>query len=236
VNVFDSVWAWFTNPENWSGYDSIPVRLVEHLGYSALAIACALLIAFPLGAILGHLHRGQALVLTIANLIRALPTLGLLTLLVILAGIGLMPPMVALVVLAIPPILVNTYEGVRFVNAGVVDAAKGVGLRGPAILFRVELPVALPIIMLGIRLAAIQVVSSATIAAYVGLGGLGRFIFDGLGRQDFAQMAGGSVIVALLAIVTEIVFILIAVLATSPGVRGRERFRFSPLSRKKVMP
>lgn len=234
MNIFDEVIGWFTNPENWSGYDSIPVRLVEHIGYSALALAVAFAIAFPLGMILGHLHRGQAVVLTIANVVRALPTLGLLTLMVILAGIGLLPPMVALIVLAIPPILVNTFEGIRFVDARVVDAARGVGMREGAILFRVEMPIALPIIFLGIRLAAIQVVASATIAAYVGLGGLGRFIFDGLGRQDFPMMAGGSVIAALLAILTEVAFVLVAKFATSPGVVGKERFRLSTHTRKNI--
>ncbi|MFE4196916.1 ABC transporter permease [Paenarthrobacter sp. NPDC056912] len=224
MNVFELVNTWFAQPTTWSGPDSIPVRVAEHLLYSGLAMLIAAAIALPLGTVLGHVHRGQAVVLTIANTIRALPTLGLLTLLVILSGIGFLPPLIALVVLAIPPMLVNAYEGVRNVDPTVVDAARGVGLRGFSTLMRVEIPVALPTILLGIRLAAIQVISAATIAAYVGLGGLGRFIFDGLGRRDFGQVAGGSIVAAILAIAIEILFIVLASAITSPGVSRKPRF------------
>jgi osmoprotectant transport system permease protein len=223
MNVIELVTDWLALPTTWSGSDSIPTRVAEHLLYSALAMLIAAAVALPLGTLLGHLHRGQTIVLTIANTIRALPTLGLLTLVVILSGIGFLPPLIALVVLAIPPMLVNAFEGVRNVDPAVVDAARGVGLRGPATLLKVEIPVALPIILLGVRLAAIQVISAATIAAYVGLGGLGRFIFDGLGRRDFGQVAGGSIVAAILAIATEIFFILLASAITSPGVSRNSR-------------
>lgn len=223
MNVIELVNAWFAAPTTWSGTESIPTRIAEHLLYSLLAMLIAAVIALPLGTVLGHLHRGQTLVLTIANTIRALPTLGLLTLVVILSGIGFLPPLIALVVLAIPPMLVNAFEGVRSVDPTVVDAARGMGLRGRATLLEVEIPVALPIILLGVRLAAIQVVSAATIAAYVGLGGLGRFIFDGLGRRDFGQVAGGSIVAAALAIATEVLFVLVASAITSPGVSRRAR-------------
>jgi osmoprotectant transport system permease protein len=223
MNVIELVNAWFAEPTTWSGTESIPVRVAEHLLYSMLAMLIAAAIALPLGSVLGHLHRGQTLVLTIANTIRALPTLGLLTLVVILSGIGFLPPLIALVVLAIPPMLVNAFEGVRSVDPTVVDAARGMGLRGRSTLLSVEVPVALPIILLGVRLAAIQVVSAATIAAYVGLGGLGRFIFDGLGRRDFGQVAGGSIVAAALAIATEVFFVLLAATVTSQGVSRRRR-------------
>ncbi|MEA5456783.1 ABC transporter permease [Sinomonas sp. JGH33] len=241
MNLFDLVAAWFAEPSTWSGPDSIPTRVAEHLQYTALAMLIAAVIALPLGTVLGHLHRGQALVLTIANTIRALPTLGLVTLVVILSGIGLLPPLIALIVLAVPPMLVNSFEGVRNVDPSVVDAARGVGLRGTATLLGVEIPVALPIILLGVRVAAIQVVSAATIAAYVGLGGLGRFIFDGLGRRDFGQMAGGSIVAAVLAVATEVVFVLLTAFATSPGVSRRSRIgslgslvRFTLQPRKQI--
>ncbi|OIH85104.1 ABC transporter permease [Arthrobacter sp. UCD-GKA] len=242
MNVFELMDTWLSLPSSWSGPESIPVRIGEHLFYCVIAMLIAGVIAVPLGAILGHLGRGEVVVLTIANSIRALPTLGLLTLMVILTGIGLLPPLIALIILAIPPMLINVFEGVRGVDPAVVDAARGVGLTPAATLVRVELPVALPLVLLGIRLAAIQVVSAATIAAYVGLGGLGRFIFDGLGRRDFGQVAGGSLVVAVVAIATEIVFVLGAWALTSPGVRQRRRFSFtgpgqpgSPIfNRKKV--
>ncbi|MGW6174114.1 ABC transporter permease [Arthrobacter sp. NPDC055138] len=229
MTVFELVGLWLASPSTWAGPESIPVRVGEHLVYSLLAMVIAATIALPLGATLGHLRRGEIVVLTVANSIRALPTLGLLTLVVILSGIGILPPLIALVVLAVPPMLVNVFEGVRAVDPVVVDAARGVGLRGFATLWRVEVPVALPLILLGIRLAAIQVVSAATIAAYVGLGGLGRFIFDGLGRRDFGQVAGGSIVAALLAVATEIFFVLLAASITSPGV-SRRCFPFQKLS------
>lgn len=236
MNIVDLVSTWFAQPTTWSGPDSVPTRVAEHLLYSALAMLIAAAIALPLGTFLGHLHRGQAVVLTIANTIRALPTLGLLTLVVILSGIGFLPPLIALVVLAIPPMLVNAYEGIRSVDPAVVDAARGVGLRGPATLLRVEIPVALPIILLGVRLAAIQVISAATIAAYVGLGGLGRFIFDGLGRRDFGQVAGGSIVAAILAIGTEVFFVLLASAITSPGVSRRSPTTWRGTSTQSVRP
>lgn len=223
MNPIELVSNWFRNPVNWSGASGIPSRVSEHLQYSLLAMVIAALIAIPLGLILGHLNRGEIVVLTIANSIRALPTLGLLTLLVILAGIGLLPPLIALIVLAIPPMLVNTFEGIRNVDRFTVDAARGIGLRGSSILWTVETPVALPLILLGVRLAAIQVISAATIAAYVGLGGLGRYIFDGLGRRDFSQVIGGSILVALLAIATELFFVALGSAVVSPGVTRRSK-------------
>lgn len=222
MNPFDLVAQWFQNPDTWAGPGGIPTRVAEHLQYSILALGIAAAIAIPLGMVLGHLNRGEILVLTLANSIRALPTLGLLTLVVILAGIGLLPPLVALIVLAIPPMLVNTFESIRGVDRFVVDAARGIGLRGPGILFRVEAPVALPLILLGMRLSAIQVVSAATIAAFVGLGGLGRYIFDGLGRRDLGQVIGGSILSAVLAIGTELFFIILSALLVSPGVSRRK--------------
>ncbi|MFJ2618007.1 ABC transporter permease [Glutamicibacter sp. NPDC087344] len=221
MSIVELVIQWFSQATTWSGPESIPIRLAEHLLYSFLALAVAAVIAIPLGLYFGHLRKGEIFVLTTANSIRALPTLGLLTLVVIASGIGILPPLIALVVLAVPPMLVNAFEGVRAVDHTIVDAAKGVGMTSRSILWKVELPVALPLVLLGIRLAAIQVVSAATIAAYVGLGGLGRFIFDGMGRRDFGQVAGGSIIIAIVAIGIEVVFIALAALVTSPGITQR---------------
>lgn len=224
MTLFQQAIDWLTTSANWQGPEGISARLAEHVAYSLLAMAIAAVIAIPLGLLLGHFNRGEVAILTAANSIRALPTFGLLTLLVIVSGIGLMPPIVALVVMAVPPMLVNTFEGIRTVDRTVVDAARGLGLGHRRVLFTVEAPVALPLIMLGARLAVIQVVSAATIAAYVGLGGLGRFIFDGLGRRDFPQVAGGATLAALVAILTEVAFVLAARACVSPGISRRSRF------------
>lgn len=223
MSILELVIQWFGQTTTWTGPESIPTRTAEHLLYSFLALAIAALIAIPLGLHFGHARKGEIFVLTTANSIRALPTLGLLTLVVIAAGIGILPPLVALVVLAVPPMLVNAFEGIRAVDPTIVDAARGVGMAGRSILWKVELPVALPFVLLGIRLAAIQVISAATIAAYVGLGGLGRFIFDGMGRRDFGQVAGGSLVIAIVAIFIEVAFIALAALITSPGIT-KKRF------------
>lgn len=221
MSIIELVISWFSQATTWTGPESIPTRVAEHLVYSFLALAVAAIVAIPLGLHFGHARKGEIFVLTTANSIRALPTLGLLTLVVIAAGIGILPPLIALVVLAVPPMLVNAFEGIRAVDQTIVDAAKGVGMTSRSILWKVELPVALPFVLLGMRLAAIQVVSAATIAAYVGLGGLGRFIFDGMGRRDFGQVAGGSVVIAVVAIGIEVAFIVLAAVVTSPGITKR---------------
>lgn len=215
--------GWLFDPVNWSGSDGIPQRLVEHLGYVALTMIIALVIAVPLGAWVGHTGRGGFLVVGSANALRALPTLGVLILLVFPFGLSLFGPLVALIVLAIPPLLAGTYAGLRNVDPAVVDAARGMGMRGREVLLRVELPNALPLIIGGVRSAVLQVVSTATIAAYVGLGGLGRFIFDGLAQRDFPQMIGGSILVAVLAIVADLLLAALQKLIVSPGLQAAPR-------------
>jgi osmoprotectant transport system permease protein len=219
MNTMQLAWDWLTDPAQWSGPDGIPVRLGQHVWYSSLALLLATLIALPLGLFIGHTGRGAFVAVNSANAARALPTLGILILVVLGWGIGLLPVLVALVALAIPPILVNTYEGIRTVEADLKDAARGMGMTGRQVLLRVETPVALPLILLGMRTAAIQIVSTATIAAYVALGGLGRFIFDGLARRDYEMVVGGAVLVVLLAIGTQVLFALIQRMVVSPGLR-----------------
>jgi osmoprotectant transport system permease protein len=230
-----TIFGWLFDPANWSGPTGIPQRLVEHLGYTALTLLIALVIAVPLGAWIGHTNKGGFLVVGLANGLRALPTLGLLVLLVGAMGIGLLGPLIALVVLAVPPILAGTYAGVRNVDPAIVDAAHGMGMRGRDVLFQVELPNALPLIIGGVRSAVLQVISTATIAAFVALGGLGRFIVDGLAVRDFGQMIGGSVLVALLAIVADLLLAGLQKLLVSPGLQaaaaaqsGRRRLKVVP--------
>lgn len=223
-----NLFGWLFDPAHWSGPGSIPQRLVEHLGYTALTIAIAIVIAVPLGAWIGHTGRGGFLVVGSANGLRALPTLGVLVLLVQWTGLGITGPLIALIFLAIPPVLAGTYAGVRNVDPAVVDAARGMGMHSRDVLFGVELPNALPLIIGGLRSSALQVISTATIAALVGLGGLGKFITDGLGQRDFPQMIGGSILVALLAVIVDLILAGLQKLLVSPGLQaesGRRRPR-----------
>ncbi|MBD9732180.1 ABC transporter permease [Streptomyces sp. H28] len=221
MNVLTFVDAFFSNAAHWHGYDGIPRRLLEHLQYTLLALSVAAAIGLPVGLLTGHTGRGGNAVAFVANAARALPSFGLLVLVVLLIGFGLLPVMIPLVVLAVPPILVTTYEAVRTVDPSPVDAARGMGMRESRILFQVELPVALPLVLSGLRSAAIQIVSTATIAAYVSLGGFGRYIIDGLYQRDYAKVVGGATLVALLALLTLGVFWAAGRLAVSPGVRRR---------------
>ncbi|MEW2613388.1 ABC transporter permease [Streptomyces sp. NPDC047880] len=221
MNVLNFVNAFFSDSAHWHGYDGIPQRLLEHVQYSLLALALAAAIGLPVGLLTGHTGRGGNALAFIATAARALPSFGLLVLIVIVMGFGLLPVMIPLVVLAVPPILVTTYEAVRTVDPAPVDAARGMGMHESRILFQVELPVALPLILSGLRSAAIQIVSTATIAAYVSLGGLGRYIVDGLYQRDYEKVVGGATLVAVLALVTLALFWAAGRVAVSPGVRRR---------------
>lgn len=214
---------WLTSPAQWSGPDGVPARVGEHVYYTVVALLIAAVLALPVGLYTGHTGRGGFLAASVANFARALPTIGLLVIIVQGMGIGLVPPLIVLVALAVPPVLINAYEGIRGVDAELKDAARGVGMTGREVLFRVELPAAMPLILLGLRTAAIQIVATATVAAYVGLGGLGRFIFDGLSRQDYQALAGGTVFAVLLALAVSLVFMLLRRLLVPRGVRLQEK-------------
>jgi osmoprotectant transport system permease protein len=215
------IWSFLTAGSNWSGANGFPVRLAQHLGYSAEALAIATAIGLPLGLFCGHTGRGGGALSMASNAARALPTLGLLTLFAVAIRVGLTAAIIPLVLLAIPPILVNTYVGVRNVDQALVDAARGMGLRPSQVLFGVEVPVALPLVVLGLRNSALQVVSTATIAAEVGIGGLGRYIIDGYATNDYAELGAGAVMVAAFAITVEALFLLSQRLVVSPGLRAR---------------
>lgn len=206
---------------NWSGSSGFLHRLLQHVGYSGLTILIAIAVALPLGLVTGHTRRGGALLTLVSNTTRALPTLGLLTIFAITIGVGLEAAVVPLLLLAIPAILVNTNVGITSVDQTLVDAAHGMGLTPRQVLWQVEIPIALPLIILGLRTAALQVVSTATIAAYVGLGGLGRFIIDGQGSGNYAELGAGAVVVAVFAISTEALFFAAQRVLVSPGVRIR---------------
>jgi osmoprotectant transport system permease protein len=223
--VFAQILQWLTDPTNWSGPLGVPERLLEHLEYTLMSVAIGALIAIPLGAFIGHTGRGSFLVAGLANGLRALPELGLLILLVLLIGIGVLPVVLALVVLAIPPLLAGTYAGISNVDRSVVDAARGMGMRESSVLWRVEIPNALPLILGGLRTAMLQVIATATIAAYVALGGLGRYVIDGQAIRNYAEMVSGAILIAALAIIIELLLVLVQRLVVSPGVRQVKRRR-----------
>ncbi|GHJ40521.1 ABC transporter permease [Streptomyces sp. TS71-3] len=221
MNVFHFMQAFFSDSAHWHGYDGIPQRVLEHIEYSAAALAIAAAIGLPIGMVTGHTGRGGNALAFVATAARALPSFGLLVLMFVLIGLSTLPVMIPLVVLAVPPILVTTYEAVRSVEASPVDAARGMGMHPVKILFQVELPVALPLILSGLRSAAIQIVSTATIAAYVSLGGIGRYIVDGLYQRNYEKVVGGAALVAVLALLVLALFWTVGRTFVSRGVRRR---------------
>lgn len=219
MSLFGDALSWLTDPGNWSGSGGIPARLLEHLTYSGVTLAVALAVAVPLGLWVGHTGRGSGVVVGLAGALRALPTLGLLTLFTLLLGLGLVPPIIALVLLAIPPILSGTYAGIANVAPSLKDAGAAMGMTGGQVLTRVEVPNALPVILGGIRNAALQVVATVTVVAYINLGGLGRYLIDGLAVRDYERMLGSVVLVAVLALAVDALLALAQRLSTSPGLR-----------------
>ncbi|HEY0530302.1 MAG TPA: ABC transporter permease subunit [Actinoplanes sp.] len=202
---------------------SIPQLILSHLWYVALALLIGTVIALPVGLWIGHTGRGSFLAINAGNAGRSLPTLGLLMLMVTLLGLGLTPVLIALTVLAIPPILTSAYAGIRSLDQRVVDAARGVGMRPWQVLTQVELPMALPVLMSGLRSAALQVVATATVAAAVGLGGLGRLLIDGLAVNDYSRVLAGAIVVAVLAVALDLLLALAQRRLVSPGLSGRAR-------------
>ncbi len=241
----DRVPVWLNDPSNWTGPDGLLVRIREHLVYTGIAVLVAVLIALPLGLLIGHTGRGVVLVAGVANGLRAVPTLGFVILLVVwispkihsqVAVPGLIPrgglpyilPIeIVLILLAIPPILTNTYAGVQAVDPAARDAARGMGMREGQVIAKVEFPCALPLIMSGIRSSTLQVIATATVAAYVPfLGGLGRFIIDGDQqlydlRYGYPAMVSAGIVVAVLAVLVDAVLNGVQRLVVSRGVSER---------------
>jgi len=204
--------AWFADTANWSGRDAIPVRLGEHLLISGLAMAAALALALPIGLYIGHSGRFGFVAINLANIGRAVPSYAVL---VVFFGIFVMetrnaalftngPTVLAMIALAVPPIVTNAWVGLRAVDTDLVEAARGMGMRESQVLRRVELPLALPVILAGIRTATVQVIATAALGAVIGGGGLGRYIVQGLARFDDARLLAGAVMVAALAIGAEV--------------------------------
>ncbi|WP_370587319.1 ABC transporter permease [Yimella sp. cx-51] len=223
------VWQWFTDGATWAGETGILNRLQEHVVYSLITVLIAAAIGIPLGTWIAHTGRMKWLIAA-ANAARAIPSLGLLFVAAAWAAPRLSgdlaftaPSIFVLVLLAIPPILAGAHAGVSEVDPAARDAAKGMGMTGGQVFSRVELPNALPLIFSGVRSATLQVIATATIAASVGLGGLGRYLIDGLAQQQYEVMVGGSLLVAALALLIDLIFALVQRRVVSPGLTGRTR-------------
>jgi osmoprotectant transport system permease protein len=221
MSVLRGVLEWFADPANWQGADGVPVRSLQHIWYSFAATVGAIAIALPVGLALGHTGRGGQLAINISNLGRAIPSFGIIILVVIVAGLGFTPVFITLVALALPPIVTNSYVGIRAVDPEIREAAEGMGMTGWQVLRRVELPVALPLVMAGIRTSAVQVVATATLAAFIGLGGLGRYIFDGFSQRNTPEVVAGALLVAALSLLTEFALEALQRAVVSQGVVRR---------------
>lgn len=219
--------AWFTDPTHWTGNDSIPLRVGEHVALSVGGLGLAVLVAIPLGLLIGHTGRGSVVVVGASTIGRAIPSVAILGLafpvtLTLGWGLGVPPTLLALMILAIPPILTNLYIGLRDVDPELRDAATGSGMTGRQLLARVEWPLALPLALTGMRTAAVTVVATATIGAILSTGGLGRYIIDGIAQQDYPKMVAGALLVMLLAFAVEALFAVLQRRAVSTGIRSHE--------------
>lgn len=219
--------SYLSTAANWTGSAGLAERTAEHLEYTALAVTASALVAIPIGLIIGHTGRGQVLVVSAVNGLRALPTLGVLLLGVLLFGLGLGPPIVALMLLGMPPLLAGTYAGIASVDPLVVDAARAMGMTEAQVVLRVEIPNALPLILGGLRSATLQVVATATVAAYASLGGLGRYLIDGIKERQFHIALVGALMVAALALSLDGLLAL-AGWASVPGTGRLSRFWHQP--------
>ena len=220
---------WLFAAEHWSGNDGIPTRVWEHVQVSLISLLIAALIAVPLGLWIGHRRQGGFVTVQVANVGRSIPSLAILSFMLLLAielwptlAFGFPPVVAALVLLAVPVILINTYIGVREVDADVVEAARGMGLTGRQILSRVEVPLAVPLVLTGLRLAAVQIVATAGLWAIAAGGALGRYIVDGFALREFDRIVAGAILIALLTIAIDAAFTLIT-RAASPRLTSRAR-------------
>jgi osmoprotectant transport system permease protein len=226
MNLLSQAANWLADPAHWQGTGGIPNRLLEHLLISNISLVIALAIALPVGLWVGHTGRFANIAVNAANIGRAVPSLAAIAIALPITvaidpqlGFKVYPVVIGMVVLAVPPILVNAYAGIAGVDRELVEAGRGMGMRPHQLLLGVELPLAVPVIAAGIRSAAVQIVATATLGAIFGFGGLGRYLIDGYARSDNGQIWGGVVLVAGLAITTELVFLIIQRRLTPRGVR-----------------
>ena len=203
MSILVKVVEWFVAPAHWSGSDGIPTRFAQHVQLSAESVLIGAVIALPIGIVLGHYGRFGNVAMNISNVGRAIPSFALLVLSFQIFGLGDAPIIISLTALAIPPMVTNSYVALREVDPDIKEAARGMGYRELAQILRVEIPLAVPLIMAGIRTSAVQVVATATLAALIAGGGFGRYIIDGLAQFDYTKLVAGAVLVAGLALATE---------------------------------
>jgi ABC-type proline/glycine betaine transport system permease subunit len=231
MSAFSDALVYLNDPYNWTRPNGILELLAEHLAIATVAVLAGFVIAFPVGIALGTSGRGRGGVVVLSNVSRAVPTLALLTLFAVSPiGFGNRATTIALAVFAIPPILTNTYVGFRGVDADIREAARAMGMTRGQVIRRVELPLALPLVMTGVRTAAVQVVATVSLAALVGGGGLGRMVNLGFGQQNYGLIIAGAILIAVLALLTEGALVLLSWAAT-PGPR---RFPFPPAGRRRT--
>ena len=228
MNFLSQVVTWFTTASHWQGTNGIPHRVFEHVVMSAAAVGAAIVIAVPPSLVLGHLRRFGSIAINFTNAGRAIPSFAVLVLAAQIIGIGAEPAFIALFVLAIPPLVTNSYVGMADVESEIRESATGMGMTGWQSLWRIELPIALPVVLAGVRTAAVQVVATATLAALVAWGGLGRYIIDGLAQRDFVQVFAGAFLVAVLSVLTELILALIQRFTVSAGLTHRHRDKNEP--------
>lgn len=228
MNFIERAISYVLTADNWTGPVGLAARILEHLEYTALAVGASALIAIPVGLIIGHTGRGTLLVVGAVNGLRSLPTLGVLLFGTLLFGLGIGPSLVALMLLGVPALLAGTYAGIASVEPTVVDAARAMGMTEAQVLLRVEVPNALPLILGGLRNATLQVVATATVAAYASLGGLGRYLIDGIKEREFHLALVGALMVAALALLLD-GLLASAVWISVPGTgRLRRTYRALP--------
>lgn len=220
MGVLGDLAQWFGTAAHWQGSNGVPTLLGQHVAISVAATVIAMAIALPIGVGLGHLGKGGLLAINVTNVGRAIPSFALMVFFVLIFGLGTPPTLIALVVLAVPPVITNAYQGMRGVDRDLVDSARGLGMTEAQILWRIEVPIAIPIIMAGVRTAGVQVVATATLGAYVAWGGLGLLIEQGLNTATgYSELLAGAILVALLAGATEGLLALAQRLLTPAGLR-----------------
>lgn len=227
MNILPTAIGWLTDPANWSGPGGIAMRLAEHIGLALVSIGIAAAIAIPIGIWIGHTGRGAVVAVNIANLGRALPSLAVIGIVLPITaaldpelGFKVYPVVIAMVVLAIPPILVNTHAGMAGVDRDLVEAGRAMGMREGQLVRRVELPVAFPVMLGGIRSATAQIIATLTLGAIFAGPGLGRFLVEGVAQQDDGMIFGGVVLVAGLSLLSELLFAWLGRALVSPGLRA----------------
>ena len=225
MNYFETTIEYILDAGHWTGAMGLGTLTAQHVGYSLLGVGLSALIGVPLGWWVGHTGKGRGLAVVVSGAVRALPTLGLITLFGLALGIGLRAPLLALVILALPSVLAGAYTGVEAADPVAVDGARACGMSGLQVLTRVEIPLGAPLLVGGLRSASLQVIATATLAAYTGAGGLGRLMFLGLKTQDYAMMLASALLVIGLALISEILFILVQRAVTPAGARLRKETR-----------